>query len=147
MISNELVVIFLLSVAIFIQYTYYNVTIENYGEVDLLLEKIKRNLVLVDPRIAKLKFYSASKSYTMNKQKIYLCLRDKKGKEYDYNFLIYVAIHECAHALSSVYDNNHTSKEFLDTFSKLREKAYKIGVWNKEGVILDDYCNYHKHKN
>lgn len=109
---------------------------------DLLIERIKRDLIQVDPRVSRLQFYSSNKSYTINKKKIYLCCRDKDGTPYEYNFLIYVALHELSHAFSSSYDDSHKSSEFLSNFLELKKKAEKLKIWDPKKPLLKNYCNY-----
>jgi hypothetical protein len=87
-----------------------------------------------------LQFYSSSESYIENKTKIYICLRTDNKKYYDYNMLIYVAIHECAHALCQTYDMTHKTKEFLDTFNSLLDKAKNINIYDPSKPLPTYYC-------
>ena len=76
----------------------------------------------------KLKFYASDRSETVNKKEIYMCLKDSNGQYYDYNMLMYVAIHELSHAISVSIDEDHenTSSEFMNNMNMLLEKAKKL---------------------
>ncbi len=101
----------------------------------------------IDSRLANIDFYASNESYTLDKSKIYLCLRDKHGKLYDYNFLIYVCLHESAHVLSTKYDERHITREFNETFAYLKERARQMGIWDEKKELISDYCNYHLKNN
>jgi|688.fasta_scaffold1026590_1 hypothetical protein len=83
--------------------------------------------------------YKGDKSYTINKQKIFLCLTDEKGEYYNMNMLIFVTLHEIAHCLCD--EIGHTNK-FNDIFNELLEKAIKMKIYNPNIPILQDYCTY-----
>jgi len=66
-------------------------------------------------------------SYTINKGDIMvLCIRNVNSQLVDPNTLMYVAIHELAHVLSSSLD--HT-KEFWDNMKLLKDHAVKIKLY------------------
>lgn len=71
-------------------------------------------------------------SYTLNKTKIYLCIRNKPHLEIaDENVLMHVVLHELAHVLSNgiVREHEHEkNKEFRDLFDYLLKTAVKIGI-------------------
>jgi len=68
-------------------------------------------------------------SYTIDKGKeMHLCLRDKSDmKLHDINILMFVAIHELAHVLSTSYGHND---EFGENFVFLLKQSIKIGIYN-----------------
>ena len=51
---------------------------EFFDEVPPIIEELKLELAKVHPKCAHMKIVKGSKSYTINKEKIYLCLHDKK---------------------------------------------------------------------
>ena len=108
---------------------------------DPLIDKIRNDVLLLDPRLTSIQFFSSDESCTKNKQKVYLCLRDENGKYYDYNMLMYVAIHECAHVLSTVYDDKHETQEFQTIFEMLLQKATRLGIFDPSKPLLRKYCN------
>ena len=103
--------------------------VESYD--DPLLEKIRNDLLKVDPRVATLRFRASNESFT----------EDKKTNEYyDYNMLMYVCLHELAHAFSESVDEDHTTKEFRDNFQMLLDKAEKLGLYNPNLPLNYNYC-------
>jgi hypothetical protein len=111
-----------------------------YFRHDPLIGVIKRDVSQLDPRIASLEFYSSDESYTEDKRRIYLCLRDENGEYYDYNMLIYVAIHECSHALTDVVDIHHITPEFRGMFQKLLTRATELGIYSPVEPLVSNYC-------
>lgn len=102
--------------------------------------KIKYDVSKLDPRIDKLDFFPSDESYTEDKTKIFLCLKDENGNYYDYNMLMYVAIHECSHALTDVIDVHHVTPEFRGMFESLLIKATKMGLYNPSSPLVSSYC-------
>jgi hypothetical protein len=87
-----------------------------------------------------LKLYKADKSYTINKDKTFLCVYDKNGDYYPLNMLIYVLLHEISHSLNTK-DVGHT-EAFHELFDDLLRQATSLGIYNPSIPIIDDYCNY-----
>ena len=112
---------------------------------DPLILKIKYDISKLDPRIDDLEFYASNESFTEDKRKIFLCIKDENGNYYDYNMLIYVAIHECSHALTDVIDVHHTTPEFRGMFEYLLQKASRIGLYNPEQPLVENYCGIDLH--
>lgn len=79
------------------------------------------------------------KSYTINKQDMYMCLKDEKGDYYHDNFLLYVHIHECSHVLCP--EIGHTDL-FYKIFDALLEKAVELGIYDNTQPLIRNYCNY-----
>jgi hypothetical protein len=118
---------------------------EFFDEVPPIIEQLKLDLARVHPKCAKMKIVKGKKSYTINKEKIYLCLHDKKtGHMYDKNMLTYVLIHEMAHVLNTgnadpSEDIGHTDA-FYAVFDKLLKKAEQVGVYDPSLPLVDEYC-------
>jgi hypothetical protein len=109
--------------------------------VDSMIEKLRSDLIKLDNRASRLQFFTAKESYTEDKEKIFLCLQDKKtGDYYPYNQLIEVAIHELAHANTEVIDPNHSSPEWNSEFKRLLNKAIELGIYNPSIPPVSDYC-------
>ena len=99
---------------------------------------MKRNIINNIDIINDISFHKGNKSYTINKQKIYLCLRDKKTDDYyGDNMLIYVTLHEIAHVLCD--EIGHTEK-FQEIFDSLLERATQMKIYNPNIPIITDYC-------
>ena len=106
---------------------------------DPVLEKIKSVLEQIAPPqiIIATEFYEGIQSFTLNKKKVFLCLRKPNGDYYDLNTLIYVAIHELAHVM--VKDIGHTPG-FHAKFDELLDEASRKGLWNRNIPVAKNYC-------
>ena len=131
---------FLITLLIFLFIYLYSTTRKRKIFYDPLVEDIKKDMMELDPRISNRQFYSSDESYTEDKERIYLCLKDERGEYYDYNMLIYVAIHECSHALTDVIDVEHKTPEFKNMFESLLNKASEKGIYDKSIPLVDKYC-------
>lgn len=107
---------------------------------DPLIKRIKYDVSKLDPRIIDIDFFSSNESYTEDKKRIFLCLKDENGKYYDYNMLMYVAIHECSHALTNVIDMEHITPEFRRMFDFLLIKAARMGLYKPDVPLVEHYC-------
>lgn len=69
-------------------------------------------------------------SYTINKTKLYFCLRQKDGtdKFVDYNIVMFVALHELTHMMNDEYDPDHENG-FWEDMSYLLQKAIDNGIY------------------
>jgi len=85
----------------------------------------------------KIKIVKGNKSYTINKQKIYLCLKQKNGEYYNKNMLMYVLLHEISHTICNSV--GHT-EEFHEIFNELLQEAINYGVYNNKIPLIIDYC-------
>lgn len=88
------------------------------------------------------KIYEGKKSYTINKKKIYMCLRDKNGNYYSNNMLIYVLIHEIAHTICEDVGGDSHSEKFWEINDKLIKIAITKGIYDPTIPLIDDYCKY-----
>jgi hypothetical protein len=107
------------------------------SDLDMIVMQLREAFPIVE----KLNFYEGDKSYTINKQDVYICMRDENGGYYDRNFLIYVMLHEISHALCD--EIGHTQK-FLDIFQQVQDRAAKLGVFNPHGRKIHNYCQYRR---
>ena len=87
----------------------------------------------------KISLYKGDKSYTINKQKIFLCLKDENDNYYEDMMLIYVLLHELSHVLCD--EVGHTQK-FHDIFDEVLEEAHSQGIYDKGYDVINDYCQY-----
>jgi hypothetical protein len=81
--------------------------------------------------------YRGNKSYTINKQKVYLCLKDQNKQYYNQNMLTYVLAHEIAHVINN--EIGHTEK-FNTIFDALLVKMANEGLYDPTKRIDDEYC-------
>lgn len=110
---------------------------ERYLANDPMLHELRKDLTPVHPAIKDLTLLRGDKSYTINKEKVYLCLKDKDGNYYSKNTLYYVFLHELAHVLNPSI--GHT-EEFQKTFESLLDKAIQLGIFDPSIPIPTDYC-------
>lgn len=113
---------------------------ENHSQSDPVLVDLKRTLrPILEENNIRVEFFTGKKSYTINKYKVFLCMKDKDGKYYDKNMLMYVALHELAHVICD--EVGHTEK-FEKIFEKLLKRATDLKIFNPSLPIIDNYCNY-----
>lgn len=78
------------------------------------------------------------KSFTINKQNIYLCIKDKNNHTfYDENVLVYVVLHEIAHVLCDEVGHTH---KFINIFNALLDRANAMGEYNPNKPFIEGYC-------
>jgi hypothetical protein len=117
--------------------------VEEYKlENDPILHTLKQVLrpILIENNIANLKLYKGSKSFTINKDQIFLCVKDENGQYYPLNMLIYVLLHEIAHRINHV-DVGHTDA-FYAKFDELLDRATELGIYNPSIPVINNYCNH-----
>lgn len=85
-----------------------------------------------------IRLYKGNKSYTINKEKIFLCLKDNEGNYYPNNTLLYVLIHEISHVLNT--KNVGHTQEFHDIFEDLLDLATEEGIYSPSIPVPHDYC-------
>lgn len=134
-------IIFLIIVLLFILYLTININ-KTVIYDDPLIFKLKDDLIQVDERVRLINFYASNESFTEDKKKIYICLRDRFNNYYDYNTLVYVTCHELAHAFSSTFDKSHSSEEFRKNFEELLTKAEKLKLFDPTKPIEPHYCKF-----
>ena len=110
---------------------------EKYLEDDPILVQLKQELAKVFPEINNTILLRGEKSYTINKSRIHICLRDENDNYYDKNMLTYVILHELAHVLCD--EIGHTTK-FHSIFTDVLDKAVKSGVYNDKIPTIKNYC-------
>lgn len=106
---------------------------------DPILHELKSQLSIIHPRFQHVELYEGKKSYTINKKKVYICLKDKNGRYYNRNMLCYVILHEYAHMLCD--EIGHTDK-FYDVFDDLLKKAGQLGLYDPDIPPLRKYCGH-----
>ena len=112
---------------------------EGMSSNDPVLRRLKQKLLPVHPKVNDLTFFEDKESYTINKKDVYLCLRDENSEYYNENMLIYVTLHEVAHAICD--EIGHTQK-FHEIFESLLDRAYNMGIYNPSIPIIQNYCQY-----
>lgn len=81
--------------------------------------------------------YKGEKSYTINKEKVHLCLKDENGDYYDENLLTYVLAHELAHVICS--NIGHTP-EWNAIFEQMLVELTDEGLYDPSQGVDPTYC-------
>lgn len=110
---------------------------EEFEGVDPVIEQLQARLATVVPEAAQVRVVEGDKSYTLNKSRIYLCVRDASGQYYHEHILMYVLVHELAHVMCP--DVGHTPL-FKEINNALLERVIAAGLYNPRTPIPKDYC-------
>ena len=132
-------IVLIIYVLYYIYNSLYTFT-EYYYKSDPFLSELHRTLSVLHPKLKTVQIFEGDQSYTLNKKKIYICLRDKNGDYYGRNMLTYVLCHEYAHVLCDKIDEHTHSKEFFEIFDDLIYKATQMGLYNPSIPPIDNYC-------
>lgn len=115
---------------------------ETFKMDDPMLHIIREKLRPLHPEmVEKIVLLEDTKSYTINKKRVHLCLKDENGDYYHENMLTFVAIHELAHVLCD--EIGHTDK-FHSIFNDLLEKASSLQIYDSSIAPVHNYCEYEK---
>lgn len=108
---------------------------------DPMLVKLENDLLEIYPpyRDLNVTILGANDSFTENKKKMFICLKNKNGEYYDYNTLIYITMHELSHVLTSTYKDSH-GQEFTDIFNYLIQSAKSKNLFDDTKPIKYDFC-------
>lgn len=112
--------------------------VETYYQVDEKITFLKNKLRPMKINIDSIPIYKGNKSYTLDKETIYMCLYDEHGQYYPDNFLIYVLLHELAHYFNHK-DIGHTPA-FFAKFKELLVKAELLGIYDPSQPHIRNYC-------
>jgi hypothetical protein len=128
----------------FIQYLHD----EKYNSAnDDIKPKIKRLYEIILPNMQSNNFSESTPSekytsYTVNKTKLYFCLRQKDDNRLiNYNIIMFVALHELTHMMNEEYDPHHENG-FWEDMTYLLENAieYGIYVYQPYNKLPVEYC-------
>ena len=136
MINLKQVILF---VVVFYALYYLLTNIEYFMSKDPVLNGLKNQLSAIHPKFAEIEIYEGNRSYTVNKNKIFICLKDIYGRYYNRNMLVYVICHEYAHLLCE--EIGHTN-DFFRIFDEILAKATDLGLYNPSIPPLLDYCEH-----
>ena len=130
-------VVLMMILLIFMMWYCWKSLNDDLMERDPNVVRIKAKLLPHFPELRSVKFMKGSSSYTINKQKIYLCT-DHSGTRYDDNMLIYVTLHELAHVITP--DIGH-GPMFRSNFRQLLDRAINAKVYDPSQPIIENYCS------
>lgn len=106
-----------------------------------VINQLRHLATSICPLLSHIEINSGNESVTINKERIYLCIRDPKTKElYPLDVLIYVMLHEMSHVISKTYSTKSHNDEFFANFDRLLDKASAKGIINGPIHVPSDYC-------
>ena len=82
--------------------------------------------------------FRGDKSYTINKERVYICMKDENNEYYALFMLIYVLAHELSHVICESI--GHTD-EFNTIFEELLVELADAGIYDPSTPLLADYCH------
>jgi len=134
---NVQIILIILILALFLTISSYK---NNEIKKDDKLDIIKSNLSLIDSRANKIKFFShPTEAYTLNKKEIHMCVHKPNGSYYSDNTLMYIALHELAHAVIP-FDTSTHPPIFEHIFQQFIERAILLNLYNPSVPFPDEYC-------
>lgn len=102
---------------------------------------LKNVLKSVAPDAPNYDIQPGAESVTVNKENIYICLRNpNSGELYTFDVLLYVTLHELAHVISKTFSTKSHNNEFKNNFMKLLKRAYEKNLLSSNVSVPDDYC-------
>lgn len=126
----------ILFIIVFMSAWYINAKYETYLENEPTVTRLKNRLSPVFPELKYVKIMKGDSSYTINKQKIYLCT-EANGEVYDDNMLTYVMLHELAHTMCPSIGHG---KQFGDIFNTLLRRAERHKLFDPRKPRVENYC-------
>lgn len=114
------------------------------NEIIIKLDKINEIMIKdMKEKLPGLKRYesiqSGSKSKTISKKNIYMCLHDKNKNIHRFNTLVFVNLHELAHVAT---DSIGHTPEFWDNFRLILKRAIKLGFYKYEDYSIYPIRSY-----
>lgn len=102
--------------------------------------QLKRLLRRYFPEMRKVRLFENSSTFTLNKSKIYVCVKDSTTQRpYDDNTMVYVILHELAHALNE--DDIGHSDAYRRIFTRLLARAELYGLYDPtKKKRTDNFC-------
>lgn len=115
-------------------------TREKVAELHPRVVQLKRLVARYFPaEMNKVRLFENSATYTLNKSKIYICVENADKVPYDDNTMIYVILHELAHALNDK-DIGH-SEAYRKIFTSLLSRAEKYGIYDpRKKKNTENFC-------
>ena len=110
--------------------------VEEHPDHILIQKKLKKPITLKE-----LPDNSKHIAYTLNKNNLYICLRDKSGEfENQYNRVYFVAMHELAHIITKSV--GHT-EEYWDNYRLVLKTAIDNGLYEYRNYYEEpvEFCN------
>ena len=111
---------------------------------ELSLDKVINNNALT--------FDGHDESYTINKKKVHICMKDEHDKYYEDDMLMYVLLHELAHCKCKSIGHTNEFHGILDNIYYIARRYDKDGnfatstrpILGASFIPDPDYCSYNK---
>lgn len=158
--NRIIIAVMLFIIVLLVGYIIYDQINEHFNDKDPKLSELKNKLkTMFDNKIKSgekwtghleslnerkdilqhINLYVGTKSYTINKTRIYMCLKDEYGNYYDDNSLMFVLLHELSHVICKSI--GHTN-EFQNIFNDILLEASKAGIYNPRIPMVQKYCGH-----
>lgn len=132
----EAIILLLLFIIAMVLWYLVKVNYETYLENEPTVVRLRNKLLPVFPELGVVKLMKGDASYTINKQKIYLCT-EAGGTTYDDNMLTYVILHELAHTMCP--EIGHGS-QFQKIFQSLLDRGERHRLFDPRKPRVENYC-------
>ena len=122
---------------IFILFFTYELVEDYVRSRDPKIQELRKKLLEIEPRAKGVKILEDKNyAYTINKEKVYIVLREKDGRYFDDNTLMHVLLHEVAHVLNK---NIGHGPIFYEIFNRLKKRAMELGYYDNTQSLDTDY--------
>jgi hypothetical protein len=136
--NNLIIILFFITLIIIILGLIITPQTETYSDNHPMLDRVREAYIKLNPKYGEIPLREGTSAYTENKKVITLCLKDPyTNTYYDFNTIMYVALHELAHVISPSIGHG---PEFKKNFSILLREGAKIGIYNPRKEIPQTYC-------
>lgn len=123
-----MIIVYLL-ISIIIIYSLSVITSKRCDEHTVLISYIRGELSKFNRGYENIPIYISNESYTINKQKIYICIGNNLLPEE----LMYVILHEVAHVITPVDEHSEGhGPSFMRNFDNILNDASKLGIKTKQ---------------
>ena len=93
---------------------------------------------VIDDEVKNVPVKPYNASFTEDKKKIFVCVKNKKGKFFSENDMMYVMLHEYAHATTKDKENPHGPK-WKANFQRYLKIAEEMGLYNPAEKLSAEY--------
>ena len=129
MYETNIILVILVIFGIILYFTLRDNLVKTHPNHILIQQKLKNNII-----IKELSEKSKHVAYTLNKNNLYICLRNKNGTfETQFNRVFFVAMHELAHIITKTI--GHTD-EYWENYRLILKTAIENDLY--------EYKNYYK---
>jgi hypothetical protein len=136
------VVVGVLVVLVTVCWLYYYVYWYPYTHPSSTVKNIQAMFETIVPGTGSTPIREGNESYTLNKSAITLCIKDPRtGKQYPWNTLAYVSLHELAHVVTKIKEKDPHGPQFRKNFTTILDKAARLGYYDPSVPVPDTYCS------